>query len=77
MHARDGTSAGETAARHQLAHDLRSSIRAIAIYADMAERGLKAPAINAAELETYCDGIITATNELSTLVDGFAESPPG
>lgn len=75
MHGGNGTTAGETAARYQLAHDLRSPIRAIAIYADLMERGVQAPDTKAGELEKYCYGIVAAAEELAGLVDGFAAGP--
>lgn len=71
----DQKTANELAARHRLAHDLQSPIRAIAIYAELMERSLQEPSLVSADLEKFCHGIIAAAGELETLVDGFAPRP--
>lgn len=75
MHGVNEIPSREIVARHQLAHDLLSPIRAIAIYADLMELGLQSPTPNAVELEKYCREIVAMAGELAGLVDDFADEP--
>lgn len=55
----------------QLAHDLRSSLRAISIYADLLTREVQQDETNMHNIERFCLGISTATEELAANIDAL------
>ena len=64
----------EAIARHELAHDLQSLIRGIAIYTDLLALSLQSPSENIGDLEKYPTCIAEIVEELSARVDLFAAS---
>lgn len=60
----------EIAERHLLAHDLRTPLRAISIYAEvLLHSGAEA---DTSEVERCCAGIIEAVDQLRARIDTFA-----
>lgn len=62
--------------RHALAHDLRSSIRAIVIYSDLLQRELAASEADHRKLEHFSNAMADAAGELAHRLDEFTETVP-
>lgn len=63
----------EIADRQRLSHDLRSSIRAIAIYSDLMQREVQGQTMSTAKLERLSVSIAEATEELAAQLDAFTD----